>query len=100
MIQIPSLLDLAAMKAHALGGRARWKDYVDLYFILKEQHSLKEISNRTKQIFQNYYNEKLFREQLSYFEDIDYSEDIRFVGNEIKDQEIKKYLQDIATEEF
>jgi len=100
IIQIPSLIDLAAMKAYALGGRARWKDYVDLYFILKEQHSLKEISHRAKQIFQNYYNEKLFREQLSYFEDLDYSEDIRFVCGEIKDQEIKKFLQDIATEEF
>ena len=100
IIQIPSLLDLAAMKAYALGGRARWKDYVDLYFILKEKHSLKEISKKARQIFQNYYNEKLFREQLSYFEDLDYSEDIRFIGNEIKKQEIKEYLQDIATEEF
>ncbi len=29
---IPPLLDLAAMKTYALGGRAKWKDYVDLYF--------------------------------------------------------------------
>jgi len=34
IIKIPALLDLAAMKAYALGGRAKWKDYVDLYFIL------------------------------------------------------------------
>ena len=30
IIGIPSLLDLAAMKAYALGGRAKWKDYVDI----------------------------------------------------------------------
>ena len=32
IIRVPSLLDLAAMKTYALGGRAKWKDYVDLYF--------------------------------------------------------------------
>jgi hypothetical protein len=31
---MPSLLSLAAMKAFALSRRAKWKDYVDLYFIL------------------------------------------------------------------
>ena len=34
-IQLPDLLTLAAMKAFALGNRGKWKDYVDLYFILK-----------------------------------------------------------------
>ena len=100
IIQMPSLLDLAAMKVYALGGRAKWKDYVDIYFILKERHSLKEISLRAKQIYQNYYNEKLFREQLSYFEDLDFSEEIKYMGHEIKQQKIKTFLQDIATEEF
>ena len=28
-IKIPALIDLAAMKAYALGGRGKWKDYVD-----------------------------------------------------------------------
>ena len=100
IIQMPSLLDLAAMKVYALGGRAKWKDYVDIYFILKERHSLKEISYRAKQIYQNYYNEKLFREQLSYYEDLDFSEEIKYMGHEIKQQKIKTFLQDIATEEF
>ena len=31
--KIPDLITLAAMKAHPLGGRAKWKDYVDLYFL-------------------------------------------------------------------
>ncbi len=32
IIQMPDLLTLAAMKAYALGRRAKWKDYVDLYW--------------------------------------------------------------------
>ena len=35
-IKLPDLLTLASMKAFALGRRAKWKDYVDLYFILKK----------------------------------------------------------------
>ena len=30
--KLPDLLTLAAMKAFALGGRGKWKDYVDLYY--------------------------------------------------------------------
>ena len=43
-IKMPNLLHLAAMKAYAMGKRAKWKDYVDLYFILKDHHSFEEIS--------------------------------------------------------
>ena len=43
-IKLPSLLRLGAMKAYALGGRNKWKDYVDLSFILKI-HSLREVSD-------------------------------------------------------
>ena len=35
-ISSPSLLTLAAMKAFTLGRRAKWKDYVDMYFILRD----------------------------------------------------------------
>jgi len=61
VIKIPSLLDLTAMKAYALGGRAKWKDYVDLYFILKSYYTVDQISGRAKNIFEGYFNEKLFR---------------------------------------
>lgn len=33
IITMPTLLDLAAMKAFAFSQRAKWKDYVDVYFI-------------------------------------------------------------------
>lgn len=100
IIGIPTLLDLAAMKTYALGGRAKWKDYVDLYFILKDHHSLAEISIRAADIFGSYFNEKLLREQLCFFDDIDYSEKVEYVCEEINDQEIRDVLSDIAITKF
>ena len=100
IIKIPDLLTLSAMKAYALGGRAKWKDYVDLYFILREKFSLRQISHQAKNIFGAYYNEKLFREQICYFRDVDYSESVDFVSTFVDDDEIKKFLTDIATTAF
>ncbi len=61
VISMPTLRSLAAMKAFALGRRAKWKDYVDLYFLLKNYFSIKEISTEAVQIFGELFSEKLFR---------------------------------------
>ncbi|PKP54554.1 MAG: hypothetical protein CVT90_00685 [Candidatus Altiarchaeales archaeon HGW-Altiarchaeales-3] len=100
IIKIPHLLDLSAMKAYALGGRANWKDYVDLYFLMKTHFNVVEISNRAKELFEGWFNEKLFREQLSYFDDVDYRERIEFIGKEIPEDEIKDFLIKSATIPF
>ena len=93
ILKLPSLLTLAAMKAYALGMRAKWKDYVDLYFIIKDFHSLSEIVKQAESIFKNEFNEKIFRTQLAYFEDISYSEEVRYLkGFEVSDKIIKKEL--------
>jgi len=90
------LLSLAALKAYALGRRAKWKDYVDLYFIFQE-HSLNEVVLKTKEIFKSAFNEKNFYQQLSYFKDIDYSEEVDYMkGFEKNEEEIKKYLTKIS----
>lgn len=99
-ISMPALLDLAAMKAAALGGRAKWRDYVDLYFILKHHHSIMEITDRANELFKEFFNVRLFKEQLSYFTDIDYSEPVNLLGNNIPENEIKKYLTDISLTSF
>jgi len=99
-ISIPPLLDLAAMKAFALGGRGKWKDYVDLYFILRFHFSLSQIENRTREIFGELFNRKLFREQLAYYEDIDDSEEIDFIGEEVAKQVVKEFLTNVATTPF
>jgi hypothetical protein len=93
ILKMPDLLTLAAMKAYALGRRAKWKDYVDLYFIINKYHSVKKIITRGKEIFANEFNERIFREQLSYFNDIDYREEIVYMkGFKISDKIIKDNL--------
>jgi len=79
ILEMPALLTLAAMKAYALGRRVKWKDYVDLYFIIKEYFSVSEIAKKGKEIFGHEFNEKLFRSQLAYFKDIDYREKINYL---------------------
>ncbi len=99
-VQLPDLLTLAAMKAHALGRRAKWKNYVDLYFILKDHCSLLEIEKQGKTIFGDEFNPKLFRSQLSYFDDIDYSEQVVYrPGFAVENEEIKKALTEFSLTE-
>ena len=79
IFRMPSLLSLAAMKAYALGRRSKWKDYVDLYFLLTSCFSIETISARASAIFGDLFSEKLFRAQLSFFDDIDYTESVEFL---------------------
>lgn len=97
IIKIPNLLTLAALKAYALGQRAKWKDYVDLYFIARKYKGIKEICEKAQEIFVKEFNEKLFRAQLAYFADINYSEAIIFMpGFEISDEKIKQELVEFS----
>ncbi len=97
VIRIPDLLDLAAMKAYALGRRSKWKDYVDLFFLLKDKFTLQQIIDRSIMIFGDLFSDKLFRSQLSYFDDIDYTEEVDYLVNAPSDAEIKSFLIDLAT---
>ncbi len=92
-IKLPNLLTLSAMKAYVLGRRPKWKDYVDLYFIMKNYYSLGKIAKKAREIFGDEFNEKMFRSQLVYFKDIDYSEKIIYKKRfKIDEKIIKKEL--------
>jgi hypothetical protein len=100
IIKMPDLLSLGAMKAYALGRRAKWKDYVDLYFIINK-FSFKELITRAEGIFGKEFNEKLFREQLAYYKDIDYTEKVDFMkGFEVGDEVVKNKLVEISLQKF
>ncbi len=97
IIKLPDLLTLAAMKAFALGQRAKWKDYADLYFIMEAHFSIGDIIKKAETIFGNEFNQKIFRVQLAYFTDIDRSEEITWLkGFETDDETIKKALVDFS----
>jgi hypothetical protein len=57
-ITLPDVSGLGAMKAYALGGRSKWKDYVDLYFIPKFKLSLGELIKTAKQVFSHNFNSR------------------------------------------
>lgn len=97
-ITMPELIDLAAMKAYALGRRSKWKDYVDLYFILKDYYSISQISARASEIFEQLFSEKLFRTQLNYFKDIDYSEQVEYIGTPVPEDVIRTFLNEKSLE--
>jgi hypothetical protein len=92
ILRLPELIDLAAMKAYALGRRSKWKDYVDLYFMLNGYFSIEQISEKANNIYGQLFSEKLFRAQLTYFDDIDYTEPVEYLGNPVAESEIKEFL--------
>jgi hypothetical protein len=97
--RMPDLLSLAAMKAFALGRRSKWKDYVDLYFILKNYFGINQIVQKAESLFEQEFSGKLFRSQLAYHSDIDYSEEVEFLpGFETDETTIKNFLIDRALE--
>jgi hypothetical protein len=97
--KMPDLLTLAAMKAFALGRRAKWKDYVDLYFVIRDFHGINEIVKKGNKIFGSEFNDKIFKVQLGYFKDLNYEETVKFMpGFEVPDEEIKKKLTEFSLE--
>ena len=99
VIDMPDLLTLAAMKAFAIGQRAKWKDYVDLYFLIRDHHSVHEISAQAKDLFGGDFNALLFREQLAYFGRMRYDEPVIFrPGFEVPEDEIKRAFQRYSTD--
>lgn len=97
-IRMSDLLTLAAMKAYALGQRAKWKDYVDLYFVMQKYHGVAAISEKAHTLFGNEFNEKLFRTQLTFFEDINYQEEVEYLpGFEVNDKVVERELVKFCT---
>ena len=101
VIRMPDLLTLSAMKAFAMGDRAKWKDYVDLFFLLKYHFTFEQIADKAEELFTAEFNSKLFRLQLSYFEGINYTEGVEYViANPPSEDEIKSFLTEVATQPF
>ena len=68
-IKLANVIDIAAMKISAITGRGSMKDFIDLYFLLK-QFTLQEIINFYEQ---KYSDASVFMaiKSLTYFEDAD-----------------------------
>lgn len=66
-----ALRDLASNKAYAIGRRGVYRDYVDLYFLLRYGIPLTTVIREAGRRFTGAFSEKLFLEQLTYFTDLE-----------------------------
>lgn len=85
--------DLAANKAYTIGRRGVWRDYVDLFFFLKwKLYTIEKIITLANRKFEGEFNEKLFLEQLTYFNDLAIVPTI-FLKESYTDSQIKSFLE-------
>jgi hypothetical protein len=96
-IDLMDIRDIAANKAFTIGRRPKWRDYVDIYFLINDKYlTLERIISLSKQKFGQGFSEKLFLEQLTYWDDIeDYK--IEFLKNEVEPETTKKLLLSEST---
>lgn len=90
-IFLSSFKDIASDKAYAIGRRPEYRDYVDLFIVLKSGFSLKQVIKDAKSKFKEGFSEKLFLSQLNFFDDIkDFTVD--FIDKEYSLSEIKEFF--------
>jgi hypothetical protein len=88
-----SVKDIALDKAFTIGRRPLWRDYVDLFFILKEDFiDIATIIKSAQKKFGIEFNERLFLNQVSYFKDLKATK-ISFVAGKYSFNEIKDFLE-------
>lgn len=92
-LKIASIPEIAAMKAYTLGRRGTFKDYVDIYFILKGGESLEAVVGLANKKYGEAFDARLFLEQMVYLKDIE-DTDIRFLKEEVKKEELERFFED------
>jgi len=92
-ILISSWKDIASDKAYTIGRRPQYRDYVDLFFILKKDFSFQKIIKDTKKKFKGEFSEKLFLSQLCYLRDVkDFS--IEFIKEKITRGQLQNFFEE------
>lgn len=92
-INLASIEDIAADKAHTIGRRAVWRDYVDFYFLLKERYiTIEKVIELAEKKFAGEFASALFLEKLGYFDDLEVVP-INFLKDKPTATEIKSFLQ-------
>jgi predicted nucleotidyltransferase component of viral defense system len=87
-IRLVGLKDIGAMKLHAIAGRGRKRDFVDLYFLLNHFSLMELCSFYSKRFFDG--NELMVIRSLSFFKDADLDPDITYIKKSIDWEEIKQ----------
>lgn len=92
-INIVEKSEIAAMKAFSIGKRLSYKDYIDWYFLLKENHTnLETVIELAKKKFGGDFNDRLFLGQLVSMDDIT-TQKIDFLRDEVERKTVEKFLK-------
>lgn len=88
-----ALPDLATNKAYTIGRRGLWRDYIDIYFLLKDDRlTLTQIISEASQRFKDEFSPKLFLEQLIYTKDLPNFE-VTFLRDEASPSRVISFLE-------
>lgn len=92
-LPLASVYDIAADKAHTIGRRAVWRDYVDFFILLKWKIvTIATIIELAQKKFGGEFSETQFLQQLSYFDDLRQMP-IEFLKDSYTTGEIKAFLE-------
>lgn len=93
-VEFLALPELGATKAYTIGRRGELKDYIDMYFLLKQGAStLGEIIDLAQKKYGDGFDARLFFEQLVYFDDIE-EVDIQFLTEPVSRETLKDFFED------
>jgi len=98
-LKLASPKEIALMKAYALGQRVSYRDYVDLYFLLKKgivtmEYILRKAPEKFVIDGEVVFSPKLFLSQLTYTEDVPDKEETlaSVIGEKLTAEEIESFL--------
>ena len=92
VIKLASIQEIAAMKAYTIGRRGTFKDYIDLYYILKFGITINNIIKDAEKKYKDAFNARLFLEQLVYLDDITDTE-IIFLKSPVSKEQVGDFFE-------
>jgi len=99
-ISLASIEDIMADKAHTIGRRAIWRDYVDIYYVLKNNiMNVGQIITSAQKKFSGEFVTEQFLEQLAYYDDVEII-DVDWLKDAYDTDDIQKYLTHVAQQEL
>lgn len=97
-IALFSWKDIALDKAYTIGRMAQYRDYVDLFWLMKiKKMTLEWLMRNASKKFGDLFPEKIFLSQLTYFDDLA-SAPIEFLGTAHTRGEIKAFFEEKVTQ--
>ena len=92
-LKLLAVTEIAATKAYTIGRRGSFKDYVDLYFILRQKHcQLTDIISIACEKYKQALNSRLFLEQLVYLKDVP-EDKLIFLKESISREQIQIFFE-------